>query len=253
MDIKSTVSTHTTQAVTSAVANKSAGYFDIDEMKKNPLYKAVFTLPDGRQIIGYTEGGFQFQTSAQYQDTASMPSFAEILNQVTGIVANNLQTSQFQAKSIRLSEARWTGCDSPSFTIQINNPVVRSTDNPYEAMEGLLQCTTSTVSNLYKDNTGSSLLAAPNGYYVKYGEGQSSDQPVNAVSIKLGNWFSARSMLVTSVQHTLSEARLYTGDPILYSATIGFQFWRMPTYQDILSWFPNAALRHRATNIAKRK
>src|SRR5574344_270352 len=110
-----------------AIKSADASLFlDIDRVRANPVYKTVVTRPDGRKIIGILDTGNNgdISTGATYQGTMSMPSFAETLNAVSGLVANSMSgTSQFICQSIRMTEARWTNTENPSFTLRIDIPV----------------------------------------------------------------------------------------------------------------------------------
>ena len=241
--------------VASYSSSGADNFLDIDKIRANPLYTCYVTLPNGRVLTGLVDSGntFEISTGAKYEDTASMPSFADVLNEVAGIAANMSGQTQFIAQSIRMTEARWTGCENPSFNLKLDIPIIRSSDDPWKYLDYILMCTTPRTSNdagvvmggggqqqaAMQQIAQQLLIYAPNGYKINYDKsGNENDSPSGTVSIKIGNWFEAHNMLITDAQVSIAGKKLYTGDPISLSIQFTFRFWRLPMYSDIRSWFP---------------
>ena len=256
-------------------------FIDIDQINSNPTYKTQLIIqnPDGSarsSIIGILDSNndFSIDTSAAYEDTLSMPSFADQLNQIAGLTGNLTSSAQYIMQSIRLTEARWAGCANPSFNIKLNIPVIRKGQNPWIYIDQVLRCTsvlsardirslkTSEVasSNMVSGNLGEdvralenigdiisneTVLYAPNGYRVKYNDkaanpgaaGSWSDTPVGTTSLIIGDWFHANNMLITNSQTNISGKKHYDGTPMYVTVQVTLQYWRQPTYGEIRSWF----------------
>lgn len=254
--LNSTVSRQAASKASAALTSSAANNFlDIDAIRANPLYTCYITLPTGLQITGIVDSGntFEVSTGAKYEDTASMPSFADALNEVAGLAANLSGQTQFIAQSIRMTEARWTGCENPSFNLKLEIPIIREADDPWKYLDYILMCTTPRTSNDAGVVTGGGsklqqtanelLIYAPNGYRINYDKsGHENDSPQGTVSIKIGNWFEAHNMLITDAQVSISGKKLYTGDPISISIQFTFRYWKLPTYADMRSWFTRMKL-----------
>ena len=256
-------------------------FIDIDQINSNPTYKTQLVIqnPDGSarsSIIGILDSNndFSIDTSAAYEDTLSMPSFVDQLNQIAGLTGNLTSSAQYIMQSIRLTEARWTGCANPSFNIKLNIPVIRKGQNPWIYIDQVLRCTsvlsardirslkTSEVasSDMVSGNLGEdvralenigdiisneTVLYAPNGYRVKYNDkaanpgaaGSWSDTPVGTTSLIIGDWFHANNMLITNSQTNISGKKHYDGTPMYVTVQVTLQYWRQPTYGEIRSWF----------------
>lgn len=256
-------------------------FLDIDQINSNPTYKTQLIIqnPDGTarsSIVGILDSSndFSIDTSAKYEDTLSMPSFTDQLNQIAGLVGNATGNAQFILQSIRLTEARWTGCSNPSFNIKLNIPVIRKGQNPWIYIDQVLRCTsvlsardvralqtsdiasnedimnragdevrnTEGIGDIISNET---VLYAPNGYRVKYNDkaanpgaaGSWSDTPVGTVSLVIGNWFHANNLLITNSSTNISGKKHYDGTPMYVTVQVSLQYWRQPTYGEIRSWF----------------
>ena len=219
-------------------SSSSSQYLDIDRIRANPVYATYITIDNGIQLQGLLDSGqtFDISTGAEYTETTSMPSFASELNGIAGVIANTTDTAQFSLKATRLSELAWSACKVPSFTIALEVPIVRATDDPWKYIDFQLQCTM--PSQAANDSVvGGLALKAPNDYRVTYGDGQNNDIPHGTVTLQIGNWFRAPRMVILDAQTSISGKKHYDGTPMSVNVMMTFRFWRQPTYEDAISWF----------------
>ena len=234
-----------------------AGVLDIDRVKQNPIYTcSIFNKDTLRKVSGVynSDSPFTISTTSNYEDQFEFP-YQESINKLMagGNWFRNMQgKSQFIFKSLRMTEQRWTGSESPTFQIRLDIPIIRRSDAPWTVIKHCLRATCGTrdevVSNgsgkgqVQKTETGFQIFA-PNGYRIEYANTASGkDIPRGTYTIRLGEgqkcWFVMEDALITSMNASIGSKKYYDGNPTTVSIDVGFKFWRYPLYEDIITWFP---------------
>lgn len=239
------------------------GLLDIERIKQNPLYKCTISggldvfnqkiknyMPTYITGIYDTDSSFTLSLGSEYSDTFEMPGIVDKANELTGFAANFFGKTQFILKSVRMTEQRWTGSSSPSFTIAINIPIIRKEQAAWNVLKFTSQALSGTLNNYAggtqtKSTEASYVIYAPNGYTVHYqNSAQDSDYPTGAYTIELGCgescWFRMPNALITDANFSISNKKYYDGNPVSVKVSITFKYWRQPLLEDIISWFPKA-------------
>ena len=234
-----------------------AGYLDIDRVKANPIYQCHITKkitqgqsPSSIQGVYNSDTPFSVSTSSNYEDQFELPFQNEIQTAMAGVnwLQNMQDHAQFIFKSLRMSEQRWTGSESPTFNVKIDIPIVRKKDAPWKMLDYCLQATCGTLQEPRENGQVQRVesgfqIYAPNGYRVHYatdGKGHDSPGGTYAISLGIGDkcWFRMTDALITSMNATIGNKKYYDGNPTSISIDVGFKFWRYPLYEDIIQWFP---------------
>jgi hypothetical protein len=213
----------------------SASYLLIEQMKLNPMYKTVFTLPGKLpSVSGLAEGCFAFNGSADWKQLAEFGmdkmnqslALAQGIGSASGVLSDE-QAQQFNAKSTWLTECRWNGSAIPVFNVKLVLPSYSATDagSPMNAVRNLMRC-------VFPTQKGALMLGAPLGYTITNG-----DKPLNTITVSKGNFFLAPDQVIKSVSCVFSQEVMEDGNPLYVEANIEFMPWRMPTYDEVMSYF----------------
>ena len=240
------------------------GSLDVDRVKANPLYKCKIINEDNYKTIQgvyNSDAPFSVSASSNYEDQFEFP-FQDQINKIMagGNWIRNMQgKSQFIFKSLRMSEQRWTGSESPSFPIRIDIPIIRASDAPWHTIRDCLEATCGTRNEkglggqVQKTETGFQIFA-PNGYRVEYSTSATGrDVPKGTYTIQLGEgkdkcWFRMPNAIITSMNASIGSKKYYDGNPTFVSIDISFRFWRYALYEDVTTWFPKLDMARALTN-----
>lgn len=240
--------------------NDIQGLLDIDRIKNNPVYQC--TLSGGRFNVGGVKGTksivgiynsdapFTISSQSNWEDTFEMPQVVDKLSGALNWVENMAGKTQFILKSLRMTEKRWTGSSAPTFSITIDIPIVRKKDAPWTVVKYVMQAVSGTMNDYNSQGQVTSAedsfqIFAPNGYGVTYAKGaKDSDVPKGTYTVSLGSgsccWFRMQNAVITSASCNIGSKKYYDGNPTFVSVSIGFEFWRQPLLEDIITWFPLA-------------
>lgn len=234
------------------------GVLDIDRIKANPIYRCTISRKiDGAALTSRTITGvynadspFSIGINANYEDQFELPfqSFFDQLMAGGNWARNMTGHSQFILKSLRMTEQRWTGSEAPTFSIRMDIPIIRRNDAPWEVVKYCIRATSGTLQE-YSDNgqvqriESAFQIFAPNGYRIQYATtATSSDVPYGVYRISLGVgsccWFDMQDAIITGMNATLGSKKYYDGNPTTVSVDVNFKYWRYPTYEDVIKWFP---------------
>ena len=98
---------------------------------------------------------------------------------------------------------------------------------------------TTTGSIKVGKTTLSGLLKAPLGYGVSRADKNSG--ATGTVTLEVGNWFRATSMVVSSVSYTLSKEITSGGFPLYANVKVAFESYRVRTASEVQNFFRNTS------------
>jgi hypothetical protein len=215
-------------------------YLFLDQMMQNPKYRTVIHLPSSvggvSTIVGISEGPFGFQGKSDWKALADQGNGAlatadqslallKAAGNASGLT--EADKGQLNIKSVWLTESRWNGSDSPVFNFKLILPSYNSSagTSPMDYVKLLMKC-------VYPTQKTVGLLTAPLGYDISDG-----DTPINTITVTRGNFFRAPNQVMKSVSCSVSQEMMDDGYPLYVEANIEFMPWRMPTYDDVMSYF----------------
>ena len=240
--------------------NNLSCLLDIDRIKANPLYQCTITggmnygnsnVPSSIVGIYDSDSPFSIDGSSEWEDTFDQPSVLGSANSVTGFASNMSGKTQFSLKALSLTEKRWSGTTSPKFSTRINIYVVRKSDKPWYTIMFALQSVLGTFKDYRGGNSqiqsteSSWAIYSPNNYRVNYrSNSKGQDTPEGTYSISFGSgqycWFRMNNIIIDDVRCSINNKKYEDGNPVSVTLDISFEFWRMPLYEDVISWFPLA-------------
>ena len=207
---------------------------DADHMAKIPINPPT--------LVAYIDKDFSFSSDADW--TSPYESFGGIfrflqsirnLFQTLGTQVGldvNLPTAMSFAQTIK----DYMGSTPPKFTLDLTFIATKSGNSqgpgtqvyPLNAMTTLLACTSPT-----RNNVGPlGLMGVPLGYK------HDLSNPTNGVIyLKVGTWLQIPKLLVKAVRPRYSKEVGVMGLPIYTVASVDFEYYRTPSYEEISSWF----------------
>ena len=206
---------------------------DIEKVINNPNYRVVISTPAG-VVKGYVSDDFSFGMTSQYsspfEEQASQSQFSDVINKygITGI--NTLlgkDISQVQLKSFAQTVALWQGSDKPEFSITVYFIAQTQEDDVSKPIKVLLK------GVVPEGTLQDKFMKAPYGYSPKL----ENTAPRGTVSLRIGKWFEAHGLLITSVQSQFSAVVMPNGKPLYSQATVSLTPFRLPDYRMVASWF----------------
>lgn len=217
------------------------GKLFLTKMLSNPNYKTTITLPNNMGVVtGFCDGPFGFQGKADWKPLLDLDSTVEAGNQIIAAAQATASTAdvdsamlqQVNFKSVRATESRWAGSDSPVFNLKLILPSYDSSARraPMDSVGLLMAC----VYPTYKSEV---MMNAPLGYGIQAGATSKEDVPINTVWVKRGKFFSAPHQVIRSVSCSFSQEVMEDGYPLYVEANIEFVPWRMPDYKTVMSYF----------------
>jgi len=216
--------------------------WDIDSFIRNPNGKIVISCPDNpegiKTIRAYLYQDISITTENQFDDVFNMSSEASgLINKAT--TALNMITgsemSQRVLKTFWTSALVWAGSQKPVFPIEILLITTSTRQKPTitDQYKVLLR---GTLPNSESDK---GLQVAPYNftYTSKKGELTPVPDPKTCWGLSIGRWLRIHQLVLRSVSGTISKTRVRGGQPLYIRAQLGFEFYRMPTANEVISWF----------------
>lgn len=220
-----------------------------NEMMSNPnsqvsliIYSKTVVPPPNNILTGFLQQDFSFNAQANWNSPYetfggifkllnSIASLARTLTASVGLedLARKIPTAASFAQTIK----DYMGSTPPEFDLTLTFVATKETDQkkPVSNISTLLAC----VSPLSSSSTPGSILdfmKPPLGYIHKL------TIPTDGfVNLKIGTWLQIPKLLIGSVKPTYSKQVGKLGFPIYTTASIHFEFFRTPSYEEIASWF----------------
>ena len=233
--------TATRKPTNTAKTSSVIGKLFLTKMLSNPNYKTTITLPNNMGVVtGFCDGPFGFQGKADWKPLLDLDSYTEQFNQIAAALQATASSAdvdpallnQINFKSVRATESRWSGSDSPVFNLKFIMPSYDSSARraPMDSMALLMAC-------VYPSFKSEVSMQAPLGYGIQAGKTSVEDRPINTVWVKRGKFFSAPNQVMRSVSCSFSQEVMEDGYPLYIEANIEFVPWRMPDYKTVMSYF----------------
>jgi len=207
---------------------------DIQTVKNSANYR-VQIHGEGLDVRGWLSEDFSLTTSSHYaspfEEQRGQSSLSDVVNKV--ITAINTVTqrelAQVHLKSFFQTVALWQGSERPSFSVTLYFVAETQDDNVLKPLSQLQRATV--------PGEASKLMKAPLGYAPTLSPNVKASSVKGTVALRIGQWFEAYGLLITSVSATVSGTVMPNGLPLWSRATVQFMPYRMPDYKMLRSWF----------------
>ena len=124
----------------------------------------------------------------------------------------------------------YSGSQKPSFSVEAVFITTDSSDKKHTALAKVK----SVMSLVYPTAVnGGEVLEAPMGYMPSLNPRDTK----GTVTLRVGNWFKARWLVVKDANFTMSKEITKDGTPLYATGTITLEPYRTITYKEYLSWF----------------
>jgi hypothetical protein len=194
------------------------------------------------RVVGYLEQDFSFSTQADwtspYDTFSGMFKFLQNIRNLasTALSALGLDTiagALPAAMSFTQTIKDYMGSTPPEFDLNLTFIATKNNNQvyPVNSINTLLACTSPTGGGP-TNKSSAFFMGEPLGYT------HNLTQVTNGfVNLKIGTWLQIPNLLVSAVRPTFSKQVGSQGFPIYSKATIHFEYFRTPSYMEIMSWF----------------
>jgi hypothetical protein len=153
--------------------------------------------------------------------------------QRTAGMAGSLISGSNQAINVAQTETTWQGANKPTFQIDVSLICLKAGDPRYDVTKMVAKF----MRLVYPDISPSGFMRPPLGYTSSIVGKFSNNGEKGKVSLKLGNWFFARKLIVETCNFTFSKVLNRDGKPLYAEGSITLIPYRLISYKEFLEYF----------------
>jgi len=147
--------------------------------------------------------------------------------------AGSVLSGSNQAINAAQTEATWQGANKPTFQIDVNLICLKAGDPRYDITKMVAKF----LRLVYPDISPSGFMRPPLGYTSSIAGKFSNNGEKGKVTLKLGDWFTARKLVVESCTFTFSKTLNRDGKPIYAEGSIILLPYRLISHKELLAYF----------------
>jgi len=205
--------------------------FDIDLLKNNPNTKTTFFLPSPSGVVE----AYMVSDTFAVGGTSNFESMFEqgLVKSLAGMVGAGKVVSagkkllQMHTMHAKETIASWTGCNKPTFNLDVAFVSIRASDDPRQQVVKFLQ-------GVYPKKVSFGIMGAPFGYNPNVGTS-------GRFAVTIGKWFTAYEQILTGANFEISKETIETGVPLYVTGNITFESYQQIYDTEVRNFFPGVS------------